>query len=62
MYLNNLNGIIEERNFLNESEQILQAICSVFDYSEIYNRLHDKYWDKTMPERFYRHINFDDSE
>lgn len=62
MELNNLNGLIEEINFLNESEQLLQAICSVFDYSEIYNRLHDKYWDKTMPERFYQHINFDDSE
>jgi hypothetical protein len=55
-------ALIEEINFLNESEQLLQAIYSVFDYSEIYNRLHDKYWDKTMPERFYRHINFDDSE
>lgn len=62
MELKNLDNLIEGINYLNESEQLLQAIMSCYDMYEVCRKLDKDYWDKTISSKLQRHFDFDDSE
>ena len=62
MELKNLNNLKDEIAYLEEAEELLQAIYSCFSHYDLYRILSDKYWDKKILSKLDSHFNFDDSE
>jgi hypothetical protein len=60
--LKNLEALKDEIAYLEEAEELLQAIWSCFSPYELGRILREKHWDKTLPTKLDNHFNFDDSE
>ena len=63
MELKNLESLKDELAYLEEAEELLQAIYSCFNHYELYKMLREKDWqgDK-LSSKLNNHFNFDDSE
>ena len=62
MELKNLNNLKDEIAYLEEAEELLQAIHSCIDHYELCKILKEKYWNFTLVNKLDNHFNFDDSE
>ena len=63
MELKNLSQLKDEIEYLEEAEELLQAIYSCFDNYELSRILREKYYDGAkMASKLDSHFNFDDSE
>ncbi len=62
MELKNIEALKDEIHYLEEAEELLQAIWSCMDVYELHRILQEKYWDKTISSKLDNHFDFDDSE
>lgn len=63
MELKNLNELKDEIEYLEEAEELLQAIYSCFDNYELRRILEDKHYDGVnMASKLDHHFDFDDAE
>lgn len=63
MELKNLNNLKDEIAYLEEAEELLQAIWSAFDVYELEDRMSKNLCiNKEMVWKLREHFNFDDSE
>lgn len=62
MELKNLNNLKDEITYLEEAEELLQAIRFCFDYYELRKILKEKYGSLSMITKLDKHFNFDDSQ
>ena len=62
MELKHLESLKDEIAYLEEAEELLQAIYPCFDHYELCKILKERYGSLSMITKFDRHFNFDDSE
>ena len=63
MELPNLENLLNEINYLKESEELLRAIYFCFDHYELCRILREKHFDGSkIVSKLDNHFNFDDSE
>ena len=64
MELKNLNNLKDEIAYLEEAEELLQAIYSIYDHYELWDKLNKYvvYKNKHLAQKLESHFNFDDSE
>ena len=62
MELKNLNNLKDEIAYLEEAEELLQAIWVSFGVYELENRMEKTFIDKRTINKLRDHFNFDDSE
>ena len=64
MELKNLEALKEEIAYLEEAEELLKAIRSIYGHYELWNKLNKDiiYKDKHLAQKLDSHFNFDDSE
>ena len=63
MELKNLESLKDELAYLEEAEELLQAIHSCYDIYELRDKLRKMHWNgNEMASKLTSHFNFDDSE
>ena len=64
MELKNLKALKEEIAYLEEAEELLKAIRSIYGHYELWNKLNKDiiYKDEHLAQKLDSHFNFDDSE
>ena len=62
MELKNLESLKDELSYLEEAEELLQAIHSCIGHYELCKILKEKYWNFNLVNKLDNHFNFDDSE
>lgn len=61
MELKNFNNLKDEIAYLEEAEELLKAIRSIYGHYELWNRL-NIYKDEHLAQKLDNHFNFDDNE
>jgi hypothetical protein len=64
MELKNLNNLKDEIAYLEEAEELLQAIYSIYGHYELWDKLNKDvvYKNEHLAQKLESHFNFDDSK